>query len=433
MTEIASKIGDKFSDFWFELELFFSKLFHKKKKVEPTEAMPAVKTPVQTTEVKEVKVETPVKKEAKEEKKKLPFALKMLRMTGKDRLKFYDEMATLIGSSVPLIESLSLIQAQSTNKGTKKLYGEMIHDINTGMSLAESMYRFPHIFPKMQSALVEAAEKSGNLKVVLAELSEELEADQDFFRKVTGAMFYPIILVVMALGMVIGMMTFVIPKISKMYDQANVELPALTQAVIDTSDFVQAKWPLIIGGTVGVVFILYMLFSKTKPGRLAWENFVSIVPVAGKISKQKNLMMIASNMGMLMKSGVLISDAFKITEKTIPNLHYQRELMKIRNGIIMGREVSEMMGLEDIKAQKFKKNRFFPLQFAQLMHIGESTGTISQMLMKIKKNYHKSMDYTLKNLSTLIEPLMIFIVAVLVGSILLAVMLPFFYIGSTVG
>ncbi|MBU0727684.1 type II secretion system F family protein [Patescibacteria group bacterium] len=433
MTAFVGKIRDSFSDFWFEVDLFFSKLFHKKKKAADQQISEL--TNQQADKPLDQPLDKPVeakKETVKNSKKKLPFAIKMLRMTGKTRLQFYDEMATLVGSGVTLIDALSLVKAQTSNKGLKKLYGEMIHDINTGMSLAESMYEFPHIFPKMQAALVEAAEKSGNLKTVMAELAEEMEADQDFSRKITGAMFYPVILLVLAIGMVVGMMIFVIPKIAKMYEQSNTDLPLITQKVIDISHFITTQWPTLLMGIAGTVFVLWILFSKTKIGKLGWENFVSIVPVAGKLSKQKNLMMFASNMSMLMKSGVLISDAFAITQKTISNLHYQKEIEKIRNGIIMGREVSEMMGLEDIKAQKFKNNRYFPLQVAQLMHIGETTGTISEMLMKIKKNYHKSIDYTLRNISTLVEPIMIFIVAALVGSILLAVMMPFFYIGTTI-
>lgn len=143
-------------------------------------------------------------------------------------------------------------------------------------------------------------------------------------------------------------------------------------------------------------------------------------------------MLFSSNLGMLLQSGVLISDAFEITEKTIDNLHYKRALAKIRHGIILGKNVSELMGLEDIKAQKFKEHKLFPLQVAQMIHIGELTGTISKMLIKVRDNYHKSINYKLKNISTMIEPIMIFIVALLVGSILLAVMLPFFYIGTTI-
>jgi len=376
-------------------------------------------------------------KHAKEKQERIKnarfsFGLKHLKLSKNARLAFYDQMSTLVGSGVPLIDSLSIIQAQERNKNVKKLYAEMIHEINGGLSLAESMELFPHIFPKMQSALVEAAEASGNLKEVLAELVEEMEASQDFLKKVTGAMVYPLILIFLALFLVTGMMVFVIPKIAAMYEQANVKLPGITQVVINISNFVVNKWPILLGGIIGGVVALYIFFSKLRIGRLILEKFVSVIPVAGRIAKEKNIMIIASNMAMLMKSGVLITEAFAITEKTVSNLHYQKALEKIRLGVVMGKEVSQMMGLEDIRAQKFKEHKLFPLQMAQLIHIGEKTGTIASMLAKVKKNYHKSIDYTLRNISTMVEPLMIFIVAALVGTILMAVMLPFFYIGSTI-
>ncbi len=429
MTAFAGKIRNSFSDIMLDIELFFGSIFHRPKKMELRLA-PQIALQSVPQLVSQAKPVTEEQNQATPEK--LPFGLRMLRMSVKDRLFFYDQMATLVGSGVTLIDSLSLVLAQTTNKSLKNLYKQVIHDVNTGMSLAESMYRFPHIFPRMQGALVEAAEKSGNLKVVLSELVENMEASQDFRRKITGAMFYPVILLVMALVMVTGMLIFVIPKIASMYEQAKVKLPTLTQKVIDISNYVTGNWPKLLIFIFGGVFLLWFLFSKVRFGKLTWENIVSAIPVAGRISKEKNLMLISANMAMLMKSGVLISDAFAITENTIDNLHYKKALSEIRHGVVMGKEVSEMMGLKDIKTQKFEKNRFFPLQMAQLMHIGETTGRIADMLIKLKDNFHKSIDYTLRNISTMIEPIMIFIVAALVGSILLAVMLPFFYIGTTI-
>ncbi len=422
MSVIAYKIKDMFSDLWLNVELFFGKMVHKNDvdlSVEP--AVPDA--PVEITHKIDEQKHTSIK---------LSFSMRMLRMSSKDLLRFYDELATMVESGVTLIDSLSIIQAQTKNKGYKKLYIEMIHHINSGMSLADVMYLFPHIFPSMQSALVEAGEKSGNLGVVLEELAVEMEDGQDFLRKITGAMFYPVIVMLIAFTMVAGMMIFVIPKIAAMYDDANVTLPALTQAVIDISDFVSTQWQLLLISIFGGSFMFVLLFTKTRIGKLTWENIVSIIPMVGKLSREKNLMIIATNLAMLLKSGVLIAEAFEITEKTVGNLHYRKELSHVRHGIIMGRSISEMMGLEDIKNQKFKRNKYFPLQFSQLMHIGETTGTIDKMLFKLKKNYHKSIDYKLKNISTMVEPLMIFFVAAIVGAILLAVMLPFFYIGTTI-
>ncbi len=470
MSAAAAKIRDFFSDFALNMELFFDK-FKSDKKEKKAEAKPEVKPAAATTaeapkvdqktdekakieyQIKEqptekemeealVKTETRAvekpklkKEEVKQVQKtyKMSFAIKMLRLSKKERLFFFDQMATLVGSGVTLIDSIALVKAQSKNKGLKKLYAEIIHHVNTGMSLAEAMYLYPHLFPKMQVALIEAAEASGNLSTVLESIVSEMDNQQEFYRKVKGAMFYPVILLVLATLLVAGMMVFIIPKISEMYSQSSVELPALTQFVIDLSDAITANYMQILLYTFGGFFLLWALVKYTKPGKLVWESFVGSIPMFGKISKEKNIMLISSNMGMLMNSGVLIAEAFEITEKTVGNLHYKRELEKIRKGIVNGKSISEMMGLEDLKNDKVKENKLFPLQMAQLLHIGETTGSVAKMMFKTRDNYHKSIDYKLKNISTLIEPLMIFIVALLVGSILMAVMLPFFYIGSTIG
>ena len=494
MSNFGSKIKDSFSDFWTDTSMFFGKLFKRKKATDHSvsSALAVSDTPTNTAKSSDNAVEThhdasqvdnnakndtnighfkpvvekindvpvdepiggpvgdpvgdktdnkPVDKSPtgsfKEKEKvkpleKLPFALRFLRLSNRDLLLFYDEMATLIESSMTLIDSLLVVQAQSESKSVKKLYDEMIRHINGGMSLAETMYLFPKIFPSMQAALIEAGEKSGNLQKVLAQIAEELEGHQDFMRKIKGAMFYPVILLVLALTMVTGMMIFVIPKVAGMYKQSNAKLPTITQVVIDMSDYISVKYPIVLGSIFGTVLILYLFVSHTKIGQLLWEKFVSIIPVFGGINKSKNLMVFSANLGMLLQSGVLISEAFEITEKTMGNMHYERALNKIRKGIIIGKNISEMMGLEDLKTQKFKKNKLFPIQVAQMVHIGELTGSIDKMMMKIKENYHKSIDYTLKNISAMLEPIMIFIVALLVGSILLAVMMPFFYIGTTI-
>ena len=412
MTALALKFRDFFSDLMLDLELKFSK----------SKKAPALDSGIGKLDKKDETSSSYV----------MPFEIRMLRISMRQRLRFYDSLSTLVGSGVTLLDSLALVRAQSPQKGLKKLYGEIMHHINTGLSLAQSLALYPHLFPSMQCALIEAAEKSGNLKMVLAELTEEIEASHDFHRKVTGAMVYPIILVCMSVLLVTGMMLFVIPKISQMYAQARVALPWLTQMVIDISKFISTHAFELFGGLIGITALMVFFFTRVTAGRLFLENMIYITPILGRLSRERNLMSITSNMAMLLNSGVQIVEAFQITEKTLDHLHYKRQIASVRQGIMLGREISQMMGLEDLRASKFSHNRWFPLDIVQMIHIGETTGTLSEMFLKIKKNMRKSIDYTLRNISTLIEPVMIFFIAALVGSILLAVMLPFFYIGNTV-
>ncbi len=410
-----SALSEKISDWKLDLELFFGRFSHKDVSADEPKALGSILVPAKVTL-----------------SEKLPLSLKLTSLSHRDRLYFFDQMATLVGSGVNLIDSLSLLQAQAKAKGHKRLYAEIIHRINGGMTLADTMSLFPRAFSPMQAALVEAGEKSGNLKTVFSRMAEDLENQQDFLRKIKGAMFYPVVVMGLALIMVTGMLVFVIPKVSKLYEQSNAKLPTLTQKVIDVSDFVSLNYPILFGSLALGLFLFWDFTAQTPPGNRALESLISSLPMFGRISQEKNIMILASNLGMLLESGVLISNAFEITEKTLDSLHYRKGLADIRHGIILGKNVSEMMGLKDIKAQKFEHNSLFPLQVAQMMHIGEVTGNLAKMLTKVRENYHKSVDYTLKNLSTMIEPLMIFMVALLVGSILLAVMLPFFYIGSTI-
>ncbi|MBI5411858.1 type II secretion system F family protein [Candidatus Peregrinibacteria bacterium] len=438
MSFLAHKIRDGWIALGFELELFFERIFSRKKMITdskpdggPNSGLEGAPSRVLVQPKEAVKIEK--REKIKKETNKLSWSLRMLRLSGKERLFFFDQLATLIDSGVTLIPALTIIQRQAKSGSLKKIYAQMIHDINGGMGLAQSMRGLPHLFPEMMSALVEAGEKSGNLKTVLAELTEEMEGHQDFVRKVTGAMFYPAILIVMCITLITGMMLFVIPKISSMYKDANVSLPVLTQKVIALSQFVSMNWKFLFLGVAGILLFLWSLVHFTRFGRFLWESFTAYMPIFGKIATEKQIMIFSANLGMLMQSGVLITDALEITAKTMGSLHYEQELSKIRQGVMMGQGMSEMMGLVDLSSgQDAKRKSLFPLQVAQLVHIGETTGKIGKMLLKVRSNYKKSIDYTLKNLSSVIEPLMIFVVAALVGSTLLAVMLPFFYIGTTI-
>lgn len=358
--------------------------------------------------------------------------LNHLKISHKAKIFFFDQMTTLIDSEVSLIDALKIIKAQTKEKNAKKLYNDMIHKINTGMTLAETMVLYPKIFPSIKSALIDAGEKSGNLKVVLFKISKGMSEREDFVSKIKGAMFYPVILIFLAIGMLVIMLTFVIPKISTLYSDSGVELPILTKFIIALSDFTRNNFIFILLGLILFIVIVILLFKKIEKVRLFFEILIDKTPIIGKILKEQNLMNISSNLSMLLDSGILISDAFEITEKTINNIHYKRALLRIRKGIVLGKNISNLMGIEDLENEKIIEDPMFPLQVAQLIHIGEVTGTISKMLDKIQSNYKKSINFSLKNISTVIEPLMIFIVALIIGFTILAVMIPFFKIGTVI-
>jgi len=312
-----SALVEKLSDWKLDLELFFGRFSHKSESIAQTKALGTILVPTKVTL-----------------SEKLPISLRLTSLGHRDRLYFFDQMATLVGSGVNLIESLSLLQAQAKAKSHQRLYAEIIHRINGGMTLADTMVLFTRAFSPMQASLVEAGEKSGNLKTVFSRMAEDLESQQDFLRKIKGAMFYPVVVMCLALIMVTAMLIFVIPKVSKLYEQSNSKLPTLTQKVIDVSGFVSLNYPILLGSLAITFFLLWLLTSKTRPGKWAFESLISSLPMFGRISQEKNIMILASNLGMLLESGVLISNAFEITEKTLDNLHYKKALADIRHGII---------------------------------------------------------------------------------------------------
>ncbi len=226
-------------------------------------------------------------------------------------------------------------------------------------------------------------------------------------------------------------MTFVVPRIAKMYTSAHVNLPKITRILIDISNFMLVNYQKLILVIFGGILILYLIVKHIRIATKIWEKIKYSLPIFGDIARKRSLIMFSGNLGFLLKHGVLISEALPITKRTLGSILYQEELDKITAKVIAGESLSKQLLRYDKKGNELE-HPLFPYEISQLVEIGENTGLTHSILTKIKNNYLKAINTIVKNLSSLLEPILIVFIGALVGGLLLAIMMPFFYIGSTI-
>lgn len=362
-----------------------------------------------------------------------PFSLKNLLNT--EKIDYYlgrvkqDEIVTLtrnlssmLVAGLPLTRALSVIERQSGNVKLKKTLESVREDINKGQTFHDSLAKFPKIFSDLYIAMVRAGEESGQLSGALKTLGTQMERSATLKKKVKGAMMYPsIVIVIMAL---IGtlMMIYVVPSITATFVKMNVELPATTKILIATSDFMSQHPILILGGFAGVVTgFLYLL--RTRIGKKVFHYIIVKLPVIGTIVKEVNSARTARTLSSLLMSGVDVINAINITEDVVQNVYYKAILKEAAERVEKGTVLSEIF---------IEKTEFYPVLVGEMISVGEETGQISNMLEEMAHFYENETDQKTKDLSTIIEPLLMVVIGGTVGFFALAMIAPIYSITDSI-
>lgn len=353
----------------------------------------------------------------------------LLFIRKKRLLAFLDQLSTLVSSDIRLIDGIRLLKQQNTNWAMKRLLVKIIEDIEAGKRLSDSLSLY-YPFPKMWVNLIKAGESSGQLAEILKELNEQQLAQSRLMGNIKGAMVYPVFVIGMLIVLMTIMMTTIVPEIESIYKQARVDLPSITQLIISFSRFIVQNGITLAIVMVISVILLVLGVRKVYYLKKAWDYLNLRWPIFGALNKTRNLIIFSDNLQLLLRSGVLLTEALTITAEIAPSINYQEEIIRLKEKISQGDNMSKTMGLIDTTHEKFEKNFYFPLEFAQMVNVGEQTGNINQVLSKIKENYTDKVDHTVKNLSTLLEPIMIIVVGGMVLIFLLGIMLPFFNLGQ---
>jgi len=350
---------------------------------------------------------------------KLPIGIKL-----QDISRFTRQFAAMVSAGLPLVQCLDILGAQTENQELSRCIKAVSADIQGGNNLADAMAKYPKAFNTLYCNMVAAGEQSGNLDGVLNRLAEYQEKAEALRRKIKGAMTYPVIVLVVAVGAVVAMLGFVVPTFAQMFVDMGGELPLPTQIVMDLSGIITN--PIVAGSTIVgsiVGLFIFLQYYKTPKGRLNVDKIKLRLPVFGDLERKSSVSRFSQTLSTLLSSGVSIIEALTITAKTAGNrvleLGIMRTVDKIQGGLSIAEPLSE--------------TGVFPPMVIHMISVGEKTGDLSGMLKKISEFYQEEVDAAVEALTSVIEPIMICVLGVIIGGILIAMYLPMFDMVGMVG
>ena len=334
---------------------------------------------------------------------------------------FTRQFATMINAGLPLVQSLTILAEQTENKRLSSVISAVLHDIEAGQTLADSLRKHPKIFSDLYVNMVAAGEAGGILDTILNRLASFLEKNDALVRKVKGAMVYPGVMLFVMIGAVTVLLWKVVPVFAEMFAGAGMALPMPTRIVLAISAFLQSYILLLIAGIVAAVFLLGRFYG-TPNGKLMIDRFMLRMPVLGSLIRKAAVSRFTRTLGTLVSSGVSILDGLEITARTAGNRVVHDAVMNSRASIAGGATISEPL----------KQSGVFPPMVVQMINVGEQTGGLDEMLSKIADFYDDEVDAAVAALTSILEPVMIVAMGVVIGGMVVAMYLPMFDLAQTV-
>ncbi|MEZ2659138.1 type II secretion system F family protein [Aneurinibacillus aneurinilyticus] len=328
---------------------------------------------------------------------------------------FLRQFATLIRAGVGLVEAVHTLAAQTEKKQFRKVLEEIEADIRNGIQLSEAASRHPKVFEPLFISMVRAGEASGSMEIIFDRLAFFYEKSYYTKEKVKSAMAYPLVMLVLAIGVTVYLLTNVVPTFVGMFQSLNAELPAITKLVLNVSNSITYTWYIyIISGVI--LWVIFHIFATTEYGRKFLDYAKLKMPVFGRLFQKSSLARMSRTLSTLFASSVPILQALSIVEEVVDNKVIGDTLANARDSLRQGQPLSEPL----------KGSWVFPPLVTRMISIGEETGALETMLDKIADFYEAEVDNQVDKIKALIEPIMIVILAVLIGTIVLAIMIPMF-------
>lgn len=336
--------------------------------------------------------------------------------------RFTRQFATMIGAGLPMVQCLDILAQQMEAAELRKIVAEVRESVQSGTTLSEALRKHRKVFDDLYVNMVEAGEVGGALDTILVRLANYREKADALARKVKGAMVYPAIVSIVAIGVTLAMLKFIVPTFAKMFSDLGAELPEPTQIVLAFSDFINDYFWFMILGFVGLI-VAINLYGRTSTGRLNIDKFKLRLPAIGTLIRKSSVARFSRTLGTLISSGVSILDALDTTAKTAGNRVVHDAIKKATVSIAEG----------DTITGPLKDSGVFPPMVIQMISVGESTGGLDEMLNKIADFYDEEVDAAVSTLTSMIEPVVIVIMGVIIGGILIAMYLPMFDIIGKIG
>lgn len=334
---------------------------------------------------------------------------------------FYRQLSIMIGAKVPIISALYSIREETRNQYFARIITEIANEIQDGVSLSDALRRHSDVFSNLSISIIRAGEASGNLKDSIEYVANNVERNFNLTNKVKSAMTYPAI--VMIVFFVIGFLviSFIVPKLTLMIKELDVEIPWYTKAVIAVSDFMATYWWAVAIVIVGFVFAIFY-YIRTAEGKQEWDQIKIKLPIVGAIFKNVYITRFAENLSVLLAGGIPIIRALEIVSSVINNSVYENIFIKAAEEVKIGGDMSDIL----------RKYPQIPSVVSQMVKIGEESGQVDSVLKHVAAFYQQQTDTMTKNLSTLIEPILMIVIGIAVGVLAFAVLIPIYNITGSI-
>lgn len=339
------------------------------------------------------------------------------KVSKKETIIFTSQLSSLIESGINLINALGMISRQTTNRYLRAVLSDVVARIKDGKSLSESLAAYPHLFPDIYCSMIRTGEASGKLNETLKRLSGFLEKEEELKDSILASLTYPAFVFAVGLGTILVLLVFVIPRLTTMFHDMGQALPIPTRILIGTSDFLRYYGWLILVAIFAGVFFLRRIYQSPQ-GKIAWDSFKLRAVFLGPVVLKSEISRLMRTLSLLLASGISITPALDILISTVDNAALKAEAQKFKDKINSGSSLSE----------SFKASGLFPEFVNNIVSIGEETGALDKALMRIAEDYEKQVDRVLKNLTRMLEPVIILVMGLIVGFIVLSMLLPIFQI-----
>ncbi len=350
------------------------------------------------------------------------YLLKFSRVPLKEKLFFVQHLSVMLKAGISLSKALQTLSLQTKNKYFAFILSDIAIKVEKGESFAECLKSYQNVFGELFISMIEAGEISGKLEEVLNQLFIQMKKEHALISKVKGALTYPVVIMMAMFGIGVFMMIFVVPRITAIFTEMDVELPLPTKILINVSNAI-ANHGLISLLIFISIIIIFIRILKTYKGKYIFQAILLKSPIIGPIIKKINLARFARNISSLLKTDIMIVKTFQITASVLSNLHYRKAILDMANHIKKGDNLSDVI-------KKYPK--LFPPVVVQMIAIGEQTGELDNILIELAEFYEEEVDQIMENLPSIIEPLLILMLGTGVGGVAVAIIMPMYSITNSI-
>jgi len=342
--------------------------------------------------------------------------LKLGRVSMHEKIIFNRNLGAMIDAGLALTRALTIIERQTKNTKFRRIVGEINEKIRKGNSLSTALKNYPEVFSALMVSMVESGEESGNLVDSLAVVSEQMEKQYALNKKIQGAMVYPGVIVTAMLAIGIFMLLYIVPTLTKTFKELEIDLPASTQFIINLSDFVTKNAIISLVIILAVAVSVY-LFGKSSLGKRLIDNILLHFPMISEMVKEVNAARTTRTLASLLTAGVPFVRSLQIVKDVMQNSYYKEVITKAEKNIQVGLPISKVFG---------ENSHLYPTFVAEMIAVGEETGELGPMLLKVAAFYEEEVDQKTKNLSTIVEPFLMIFVGAAVGFFAISMISPMY-------